>query len=297
MVVQERLKLLEATQPAPATLFLLEKADGRLSLDDLLSRSPEPLETTWRALYGLILLDVLRPEIAQTKAADDNTVTRTEMEARLKSADGADYYAILEVNATATTAQIRSAYYFLARRYHPDRFRTGPLRDLLGETEIYFSCVTEAYNTLFDAALRTAYDEQRASAAPESRRPQQDAAYLAKQNFARARILIDKGRLTDAVTSLQNAIEQDSQQATYHLALGRLLTRNPRMRTQAEEHLITTNRIDPALTDGYVALGELYLKKNRNADAVKLFREALRWEPGHIDATTHLKELGERVEA
>ena len=73
-----------------------------------------------------------------------------------------------------------------------------------------------------------------------------------------------------------------------------LLTRNPRLRHKAEEHLIEANRLDPSLAEGYLALGDLYLKSSRKEDAMKLYREVLRWEPGHLEATARLQQLGKR---
>ena len=45
-----------------------------------------------------------------------------------------------------------------------------------------------------------------------------------------------------------------------------------------------------------MALGEVYLKGGRKADAVRMFREVLRWEPGHTEASAQLQQLGEAVE-
>jgi uncharacterized protein HemY len=92
---------------------------------------------------------------------------------------------------------------------------------------------------------------------------------------------------------LENAIKLDGTQAKFYLELGRLLGRNPRHRQAAEEHLIRANEIDPALVEGYYALGDLYARTDRNDDAARMFREVLRWEPDHVGATQGLEDLGE----
>ena len=70
-----------------------------------------------------------------------------------------DYYALLRVDRTATTAELRRSYRLLALRYHPDR--AGP-----DGTEI-FQRIARAYAVLSDAATRMAYDGQlRRSGAP-----------------------------------------------------------------------------------------------------------------------------------
>lgn len=289
--------LLDAFEPDRAATYLLEQCNGSRPVAELVARSPCPAEDTWRSLYGLMLIGVLSPA-ARGKRPDPSQVlaSREEVEARLHSAEGADHYAVLELNASCSREDIRDAYYFLARRYHPDRFRSGRLKNLREKIEAYFAQVTEAYNTLYNPDSRADYDEFRASTRPAKEEPEQDTVYLAKQNYLRAKALIEKGRYTDAVTSLENAIQLNAGEASYHLELGRLLARNPRRRKDAEDHLIEANQLDPALSDGYLALGELYLKLDRLDDAARLFREVLRWEPGHLEATAQLKALGESVD-
>jgi curved DNA-binding protein len=62
-----------------------------------------------------------------------------------------DYYAILEVDRTAASAQIKRAYRRLARKYHPD---VSQERD----AEERFKDVAEAWRTLKDPGKRAAYD-------------------------------------------------------------------------------------------------------------------------------------------
>ena len=69
------------------------------------------------------------------------------------------------------------------------------------------------------------------------------------------------------------------------------MAHNPRLRKQAIKHLLEANRIDPSLAEGYLALGKLYLKRDNKARAAQLFREVLRWEPGHLEAGSLLKPI------
>ena len=63
-----------------------------------------------------------------------------------------DLYAILEVERSASTRVIRSAYRRLARTYHPDH---NPDRDAAER----FKSIAEAYSILSDAPRRLAYDQ------------------------------------------------------------------------------------------------------------------------------------------
>lgn len=61
-----------------------------------------------------------------------------------------NYYAILEVQPTATPEVIRAAYVALAKRHHPDK----------GGNEKQFKLLQEAYEVLKDDQKRVAYDQQ-----------------------------------------------------------------------------------------------------------------------------------------
>ncbi|KAM9257232.1 dnaJ homolog subfamily C member 30, mitochondrial isoform 1-T2 [Cariama cristata] len=63
-----------------------------------------------------------------------------------------DLYEVLGVSATATAAQIKTAYYEQSFRYHPDR-NAGS-----AAAAARFAAVSEAYRVLASAALRRKYD-------------------------------------------------------------------------------------------------------------------------------------------
>jgi curved DNA-binding protein len=64
-----------------------------------------------------------------------------------------DYYKILEVNKTATEAEIKKAYRKMARKYHPD------LNPNDKEAEKKFKEINEANEVLSHAENRKKYDE------------------------------------------------------------------------------------------------------------------------------------------
>lgn len=291
---REHETLLERFEPDAAARYFLGQCDGSRTLEQIVDTSPAAKEASWRAIYALILIGTIELELGQPGrvARRDGVVTRSEVEARLERASAADAYSVLEMSPACSRDEIREAYYFLARRYHPDRFRAGPLRDMLPQIETFFAQVTEAYNTLFDPEQRKAFDQQRGAPAPVRPEVVQDTRYLARQNYVRARALIDKGRRAEAVQYLENAIQLDESRADYHYELGRLLAGNPRRRAEAERSLVRANELDPALADGYLARGELYVRLGRRDEAIEMFREVLRWEAGHIQATARLDELG-----
>lgn len=284
--------LTEDVPLAEAARTLLEGCDGTRDIGALLEQSKHGTEEVLRPLYGFLLLGIVEPaeEKVEVAGATRSQVRREEVLARMHQAQNADHYLVLGVEPRAPEHEIRDGYYFLARRFHPDRFSTGPLKDLRPNIEAYFAQVTEAYNTLSDPELRKQYDKDLASRAVKKEEPKQDTAYLARENYARGKLMLDKGRLQDAVTFLENAIRLDDSKAIYHLELGRVLIRNPRRREDAEQHLRRAAVLDPTSAPTFVAQGQLFLRLGRREDAVRAFHEALRWEPGNVEAKKGLDE-------
>lgn len=71
-----------------------------------------------------------------------------------------DFYAILEVEPSASTAEITAAYHSLARKYHPD------VGSASNEALRRFKSITAAYEILSDERLREDYDRRRGHVIP-----------------------------------------------------------------------------------------------------------------------------------
>ncbi len=290
-IVDAARKRLDGVALDAVTRFALDACDGTRTLRALEESTQDGVSLLQR-LYTLVLLGVARPK-EETAGAGVRAVSREEAEARLAQAQSstATHYLVLGVNNDATPDQIRAGYYELARRFHPDRFRSGLLQDLLPQIEAYFAKVTEAYNTLSEPIARAEYDERLAGTRPPEDEPKKDAAYLARENYAKARVLIDRRQYQDAVTFLENAIDLDVK-TPYLLELGRLLTRNPRQRQEALGHLRQATTLDPTHAPSWTALGELYARLDRPDQARDAFEKALHWDPTNGEAADGLARLG-----
>lgn len=289
--------LAESEQMDALGAYLVARCDGTAELAEIVAGAPAEEEPTLRAIYGYLLAGLLEPEDPETRRqresrGREDALSREECLGRLAMATGQNHYGVLGIDHTARLKQVREAYYALARRYHPDRFRSGPLADLLPRFEDFFMSVTEAYNTLSDKERRLEYDEQVSSMQKSGEGKDADTGYLARQNFLRGRALAAQRKYTEAVTFLENAVSIDPGQAEFQLELGLVLSRNPRHREEAERHLLRAIDLAPTVVAAYVALGQMYLRAGRPGRALRMAREALRWEPDHIEASELLNEAG-----
>lgn len=266
---------------------ILARCDGATPLPVLADGGPDR-NRTLRSLYALMLAGVVEAARPRVRAASDAPLTREECLARLASAASGDHYAVLGISRDASAETVRSAYYAVARRYHPDRFRSGGLQDLLPKFESFFAFVTEAHNVLGDPQQRAEYDRAGASATQEAART--DTTQVARQNFLKGRALATQRRFNEAAGFLESAVQQDPHRPEYRLELGLLLARNPRRRREAEEHLLRAADLAPSLAAAYRGLGEIYLRAEMRAAGCRLLREARRWDPDDAETVRLLAE-------
>jgi curved DNA-binding protein CbpA len=201
----------------------------------------------------------------------------TEMLQRYQGLHNQDLYQVLGVSSGARTDEVRRAYYALARKFHPDKFRKEEIK---AKAEKSFARITEAYSTLVNADLRQKYNEEAAAhAGHRNDNRAADTTEIARQNFRHGREHLEHGRLAEALSSLQNACDQDPTRAEYFELLGTTQARNPRLRKQAEENLQKAIEISPTRANAYAMLGSLYERAGTTDRAREMYRRALQWDP------------------
>ncbi len=238
-------------------------------------------------------VEMISKKARKARRVEDVPVTRNEMMMRLEKAIDANHYGVLELTAQAADDEIRSSYYLLARRYHPDRFRAHELADLMPRIEAYFAQVTEAYNTLADPELRQKYDDDLTRDDRKVDEKQEaDTSHLARQNYIAAKALIKKSQIRQAIKFLKNAIELEANVPQYHVEFGKAIGHNPVRREEAEEHLRRGLELDPTVMGAHTALADLLVKRKKKKNAILVLKEALKWFPDHPEIQQRLDDLG-----
>jgi curved DNA-binding protein CbpA len=194
-----------------------------------------------------------------------------------------DHYEILGVPPTASAAEIRSAYARLARDKHPDRF-TDPAQKKAAERE--FQDITTAFNALVNPKSRQEYDEQRHRPAPRS------APEIARDAYERALPLVESGGVEEAVTLLRTAVHHAPEEAAYHVALGRALSRVPSLAREAVQVLERGAQLDPRSAAALTELAAVLARQGLRLRAQKAVEAALRLAPRDARVQRLAAELG-----
>lgn len=177
--------------------FLLSRLDHTLSPREIAELGPLAEADALRLVCALRYADVLVNATAEHRlpgddatlaslgirrrpASDAPQIDAAEaarvfylMEEKLRAVrDGADHYALLEVERRAPADRIKTSYRELAKTYHPDRHAQLAAFDekIKEHLSAIFDALTKAYGVLSNAKEREAYDQRLAALAQQSAR-------------------------------------------------------------------------------------------------------------------------------
>jgi curved DNA-binding protein CbpA len=251
-------------------------------------------------IQHLLLLGLVRLQEQQASAVEvcereevfGSKALAEKVESLLRSFEVATLYEILSVPPDSDVDQIKTAYYELARQYHPDRFQSDQYSaEFRAMIEKLFTHITGAYATLSDPAGRIAYDETRlkqespVEAALQSQAsPDAENEKMAETLFRVARGALAEGDYQKAAAQLSECVWLCPDCAKYHHLLGVAQSEIPRLRKEAESHLLMAIGSNDAATGSRIALGKLYMKVNLSRKAKAQFEEVLRWDSDNPEA-------------
>lgn len=325
----------------PAEGFLLSRLDRAMPLRDLFAISGLSEEETLGHLYSLSLAGLLqregwksafrdqqpaRPAVPQEKPAaaptpppapepEPTAVEETiDVDAFLERVRTArTHYDVLDVDREVSPQRLKTVYYQLARRYHPDRFRKVE-ESLLNQVESAFARITQAYDTLRDDGLRASYNsklearkkaEQLADSAPKptTRAPQPEPAVdgaaepvmsqaeRAEMQFKEGFAALELGQKKVALGLFASAANAVPNEPRYRAFYGQLLAANENTRRAAEAELSAAIKLDPKNADYRVMLAELYRDLGFKLRAKGEAERAVAADPNNAKARDLLRAL------
>jgi len=303
---------LEQVPLDPAEGFLVSRADGSLTVREILLMSPLPQEETERALCGLILSGVLMVDGAQSEEAvspatrpvpadsDAGSARRPTPRAtpskpsgaveealqRYAALAGQNFYQVLGVVPGASESEIRHAYYSLAKRLHPDKFSDEETKT---RVEKLFAAITEAYATLSKPESRKDFDQTLQQVAAKAS-PEISPAALARQNFLAGKAHLEKHEMAKALSFFEHAAQQDPGREEYFRYLAMVQSTNPRLRREAEQNFLKAIELNPTSAESYALLGLLYRRIGRLDLGDEYLQRALSWDPTNETALEALRD-------
>ncbi|HEX8475014.1 MAG TPA: DUF4388 domain-containing protein [Pyrinomonadaceae bacterium] len=254
-------------------------------------------------------VDEKKPTEAETKPPVEETAetvwnAQAELAALFTHAEANNYYATLDVDRQASPADIKRAYYTLAKRFHPDRFHRDADESLRTRIESAFAKIARAYEVLKDPKQRSFYDSKlksapkpsaaqtpstKASSTPDANK--QTKEYRAEDGFQQGQNALRQRNYVLAVTYFGEAARLMPNTARYRAYYGYALAREPRTRRQAEVELQASIALEPRNVSFRVMLAELYSELGLRSRAEGELERALAIDPEHTGARRMLRNL------
>ena len=210
------------------------------------------------------------------------------------------HFDVLGITRDATEAEVKEAYFRLAKRFHPDVHHDPALADLRDKIEAIFMGLGEAYEVLRNPRIRAKYECELGPAPGEPRPevrafdPAQEARLAAEAIRRAARSLADE-KYWEAIQILEPAVlraeGRDRQEG--RLLLARSYMKNVNWMKQAEELLLGLLGEDPGNVGALLVLAQIYRDRGFRTRATTTLRRVLELAPDNREAHEQLAALGE----
>jgi len=217
---------------------------------------------------------------------------RRALEAAMPQSRSHDLFERLGLPRTASREEVKSAYFQIAKKLHPDRFSAPALADLGPLVKDLFAAVNEAYEVLSDDRRRIDYlarsrpersaAEGGGDASSAAVDIQKAEACLKTRDFARAR-------------GFYEAALRGDPRPEYQVAYAHALLVDPSGDRSRARALAEAALEDPACTDrAAFVCGILARDEGDEAKAERMLRRALQANPRYVEADRELRALEAR---
>ncbi|HEX8734917.1 MAG TPA: DnaJ domain-containing protein [Pyrinomonadaceae bacterium] len=244
------------------------------------------------------------PPAPEAVKAHDPLEERRRTEAYLKRVEEADtLYEVLGVAPSVKTAEIKTTYFALAKRFHPDLFHKESGTETHRRIQSAFTEIAHAYEILKDESSREIYDfknREKISAsasgtsAPKAKAPANSAeaqAALAKESFDQGYSFLMDGDYEEALPLLTRAVHLAPANARYHVFYGKVLAADEKSVHKAESELQTAVKLDPNNSVFRLMLAEFYIEVGLYRRAEGELQRLLAMFPNNKEAQDLLDSL------
>jgi curved DNA-binding protein CbpA/DNA-binding response OmpR family regulator len=209
------------------------------------------------------------------------------------------HFEVLAVDREATPSEVDVAYEARARDFHPDRFRTRP-EPVRVVAERIFERLEEAHAVLTDGTARRRYLAQLERGRPEAEggeagQPGESPQVAAERIYFQGVAHLRARRYRDAAESFRQATALAPAQASYRSALGWAIYRQSPVDLRAVaagltelERAVETDAKSPWPR---VSLGRFFAETGNPDEAIRIFEEVLRDNPGLSDIEEEVRRL------
>jgi tetratricopeptide (TPR) repeat protein len=288
---------------------LLARVDGTHSAREVLRASGLGGGAGERALLALLSIGVVEYGVeapaAEAAAPGERRREILEMHAALARRSANE---LLGVAPDASAADLKAAYFRLAKRFHPDVVHEPGLADLREKLEAIFFRLHDAYRTVTgrpasgaparasSATVPTSVPGQAAApaaAAATAPAPSPAGAVGFEESLREGRERLGEGKTWEAAMIFEQIVggAEGRMRTRARVLLGRALLALPDREKPAEKALQEAVKDDPDHVEAHYLLGTLYRRRGLPTRARSMFRRALELDPHHRASLAEMDAL------
>lgn len=234
----------------------------------------------------------------EAAAEPENTLSLEDYLERVESAE--TFYDILGVESNAATDELKTAYFALARQFHPDRYHADG-GETLKRVQDAFSELAQAHETLKNPTSREMYDykmrkeigeREKARKAGETGNGHASLQLAqATESFERGFTVLMDGDPEAATPFLARAVHWAPGNARFHAYYGKALSADEKQRHKAEAEMQAAIKLEPNNKTFRLLLAEFFIQYNLPKRAEGELRRLLALHPDNHDARDLLDSL------
>jgi curved DNA-binding protein CbpA len=302
-------------------LSIIRMINGVNAVDKIMGETKVPEQVAYGLIYalsrlGLVNIRAEKPKASasspeskkesgpdsQTKESQVSESTRKffeDIKAKAKQIEGKNYFQYFGLEKQAGSDQVKTAYFGLAKNFHPDRFPKDFTPEMKKEGEKLFSILSEGYNILLDSRRREEY-LQKLELEEKGINQTPNQIMESEFEFQKGQILVKKGDLDGAIDLFKRAIAIYPEEAEYYISLG--LTYFRKAAKSKNNALLSTARIEiekglsrnQNADKGYLYLGHMAKFENNIEKAKQFYAKALEVNPRNLEASSELRLINSR---
>ncbi|MGE3465606.1 MAG: DnaJ domain-containing protein [Pyrinomonadaceae bacterium] len=202
---------------------------------------------------------------AEPGKADDPVISLEEYLTRVEGSE--THYDILGVDTKAEIAELKKAYFMLAKMFHPDRYHAEG-GDQLKRIQNAFTMLAQAHETLKNPESREVYDYRMRKEISEREKREAGgttgSATLqmeqASESFDRGFDLLMANEPESALQFLARAVHYAPENARYHAYYGKALSFDEKKRHKAESEMQAAVKLDQDNPTYRIMLSEFFVQ-------------------------------------
>ena len=230
-------------------------------------------------------------------AAQSSEEMRKLVKEKKALADAGDYFGLLGIEETASTDDVKTAYFRMASQFHPDTLKKQDLGQLRDDAALVFKKLTDAYQTLMTPSRRDAYVRERKAGQPLN--PEDEKRLIEQQGkiaMHQGRMALNRRAWGPAEDFFRQYVELMPEDARGWVSLGWALFQNPNRELkdrlqEAKGCFVKAVNLDEKNADAHYYLS-LYHKERKEFELQEReVKKALKIDPEHVPSQRELRLL------